>query len=130
MKDNSLFEFPDCLDTTSYLSDDAARHGSMIYRVYGVLVHSGEAMAGHYDAYLFSLDFNTWVKYNDSVVSAVDVAQVRADGFGGGERPRVSAYILLYMYSKTFDTTFCMAPLAILCKYRRLLKPSQIVTIL
>jgi hypothetical protein len=98
MKDNSLFEFPDCLDTTSYLSDDAARHGSMIYCVYGVLVHSGEAMAGHYDAYLFSLDFNTWVKYNDSVVSAVDVAQVRADGFGGGERPRVSAYILVYIH--------------------------------
>ncbi|EQC29321.1 hypothetical protein SDRG_12990 [Saprolegnia diclina VS20] len=52
--------------------------GHFVYEIVSVLVHSGSADAGHYVAYIQSLDDDRrWLCFNDVSVSAISEAQLR-----------------------------------------------------
>ena len=48
VKVNDRYEFPEVWDASPYLSETADRSEPYIYRLHGVLVHSGDMNAGHY----------------------------------------------------------------------------------
>ena len=52
VKINDRFEFPPEIDLGEFLAPDADRSKSNVYDLFGVLVHSGGSMCGHYYAFL------------------------------------------------------------------------------
>jgi ubiquitin C-terminal hydrolase len=75
---------PSDLTCATYVDPKAAdlirRNGPHVYELYGVLVHSGSALGGHYYAYIRDLDnphpSGAWYNFNDSSVSSIDVEEV------------------------------------------------------
>jgi hypothetical protein len=62
-----------------------------------VLVHDGrEVKSGHYWAFLYERAANRWLKFNDTLVTAVDEATVYKESTGGPEQ-NSSAYCLVYL---------------------------------
>ena len=120
LKIKSRFEFPMELDMTPFtveaLERDASRDddGSApdenpleptLYRLVGVVVHSGTAFAGHYYSYIRERarppgapaeggdpDLGSrWHVYDDTRVEPYDVASLEADTFGGKYTVNLSA---------------------------------------
>lgn len=82
-KINDRFEFPESIDLTDFLAmDSPCRDRSNIYDLYGVLVHSGGALGGHYYAFLRTSTSPQWYKFNDSHVSKDSVENAVFDNFG------------------------------------------------
>eukprot|EP00727_Mastigamoeba_balamuthi_P009974 m51a1_g56 putative ubiquitin carboxyl-terminal hydrolase 47-like isoform x2 (1178) ;mRNA; f:177637-182668 len=48
-----------------------------VYRLYGILIHRGSAMGGHYYAYIMSFGSNKWYEFNDSTVSEITEDDIR-----------------------------------------------------
>ncbi|XP_078538475.1 ubiquitin carboxyl-terminal hydrolase 28 isoform X5 [Lissotriton helveticus] len=65
------------------------------YRLHAVLVHEGQANAGHYWAYVYSHTNRTWLKYNDISVTESSWEELARDSFGGLKN--ASAYCLIYV---------------------------------
>lgn len=65
------------------------------YRLHAVLVHEGQANAGHYWAYIYSHTNRTWLKYNDISVTESSWEELARDSFGGLKN--ASAYCLIYV---------------------------------
>ncbi|XP_062391855.1 ubiquitin carboxyl-terminal hydrolase 25 isoform X5 [Sardina pilchardus] len=65
------------------------------YRLHAVLVHEGQAIAGHYWAYIFDPRHNGWMKYNDISVTKSSWEELMRDSFGGYRN--ASAYCLMYI---------------------------------
>ncbi|KFP28495.1 Ubiquitin carboxyl-terminal hydrolase 25, partial [Colius striatus] len=63
------------------------------YRLHAVLVHEGQANAGHYWAYIYDHHQNRWMKYNDISVTKSTWEELERDSFGG-------AYCLMYINDK------------------------------
>lgn len=85
IKFNDLFEFPATLDMAPYTLD-FARDGSgppQMYRLSGVLVHSGQASGGHYYSFVRAPTGQGWLKFDDTEVSEVSVVDERGEWFGG-----------------------------------------------
>lgn len=90
-KINDHFAFPTQIDmrpyTIEHLSNPAEDIGEDVFELVGVLVHSGTAESGHYYSYVRerpqSKSSNTWVEFNDDVVSSWDPAQLESACFGG-----------------------------------------------
>lgn len=68
------------------------------YRLHAVLVHEGQANAGHYWAYIFDHHENRWMKYNDIAVTRSSWEELVRDSFGGYRN--ASAYCLMYIDDK------------------------------
>lgn len=78
---------------------DMLRDGPDVYELFSVMVHSGGAHGGHYYAFIKNLESKTWFKFNDSVVLAASIAQVKAAE--GDGKSAANAYMLMYRYGKT-----------------------------
>ncbi|KFW10396.1 Ubiquitin carboxyl-terminal hydrolase 25, partial [Eurypyga helias] len=68
------------------------------YRLHAVLVHEGQANAGHYWAYIYDHHQNRWMKYNDISVTKSTWEELERDSFGGYRN--ASAYCLMYISDK------------------------------
>eukprot|EP01022_Parablepharisma_sp_SALTPOND_P018631 TRINITY_DN3072_c0_g2_i1.p1 TRINITY_DN3072_c0_g2~~TRINITY_DN3072_c0_g2_i1.p1 ORF type:complete len:1261 (+),score=124.77 TRINITY_DN3072_c0_g2_i1:4888-8670(+) len=53
------------------------------YKLVGVVVHNGNADAGHYYSYINVPREAKWVEFNDSVVSEFDFSKLQTECFGG-----------------------------------------------
>ncbi|XP_059812831.1 ubiquitin carboxyl-terminal hydrolase 28 isoform X2 [Hypanus sabinus] len=65
------------------------------YRLHAVLVHEGQASAGHYWAYIYDHSKKIWLKYNDVSVSVSSWEELQRDSYGGSRN--ASAYCLMYI---------------------------------
>ncbi|XP_053307552.1 ubiquitin carboxyl-terminal hydrolase 28 isoform X2 [Spea bombifrons] len=68
------------------------------YRLHAVLVHEGQANAGHYWAYIYSHNRGCWMKYNDISVTESTWEELEKDSYGGMKN--ASAYCLMYINNK------------------------------
>eukprot|EP00079_Xenopus_tropicalis_P037691 XP_017951462.1 PREDICTED: ubiquitin carboxyl-terminal hydrolase 28 isoform X2 [Xenopus tropicalis] len=68
------------------------------YRLHAVLVHEGQANAGHYWAYIYSHSRCCWLKYNDVSVTEANWEELVRDSYGGMRN--ASAYCLMYINNK------------------------------
>lgn len=68
------------------------------YRLHAVLVHEGQANAGHYWAYIYDPHMRRWMKYNDVSVTKSTWEELVRDSFGGYRN--ASAYCLMYINDK------------------------------
>ncbi|KAM4702987.1 ubiquitin carboxyl-terminal hydrolase 28 [Rhinophrynus dorsalis] len=68
------------------------------YRLHAVLVHEGQANAGHYWAYIYSHSRCCWLKYNDISVVEATWEELQRDSYGGMRN--ASAYCLMYINNK------------------------------
>uniref|UniRef100_A0A803TAH8 Ubiquitin carboxyl-terminal hydrolase n=1 Tax=Anolis carolinensis TaxID=28377 RepID=A0A803TAH8_ANOCA len=68
------------------------------YRLHAVLVHEGQANAGHYWAYIYDSYQRRWMKYNDISVTRSTWEELERDSFGGYRN--ASAYCLMYINDK------------------------------
>ncbi|XP_010868978.2 ubiquitin carboxyl-terminal hydrolase 25 isoform X6 [Esox lucius] len=68
------------------------------YRLHAVLVHEGQANAGHYWAYIYDPHQHRWMKYNDISVTKSSWEELVRDSFGGYRN--ASAYCLMYINDK------------------------------
>lgn len=60
-----------------------------------MLVHEGQASAGHYWAYIYDHANQRWMKYNDINISESSWEELERDSFGG--MTNASAYCLMYI---------------------------------
>ncbi|XP_034461678.1 ubiquitin carboxyl-terminal hydrolase 28 isoform X1 [Hippoglossus hippoglossus] len=65
------------------------------YRLHAVLVHEGQASAGHYWAYIYDHANQRWMKYNDICITESSWEELERDSFGG--MTNASAYCLMYI---------------------------------
>ncbi|XP_067166395.1 ubiquitin carboxyl-terminal hydrolase 28 isoform X6 [Apteryx mantelli] len=68
------------------------------YHLHAVLVHEGQANAGHYWAYVYDQPRKSWLKYNDISVTESSWEELERDSFGGLKN--ASAYCLMYISDK------------------------------
>ncbi|KAL7389276.1 hypothetical protein ABVT39_000938 [Epinephelus coioides] len=68
------------------------------YRLHAVLVHEGQASAGHYWAYIYDHANQRWMKYNDVSITESSWEELERDSFGG--MTNASAYCLMYIDDK------------------------------
>uniref|UniRef100_F6YVN9 Ubiquitin carboxyl-terminal hydrolase n=1 Tax=Ciona intestinalis TaxID=7719 RepID=F6YVN9_CIOIN len=71
------------------------------YSLHAVLVHQGQALAGHYWAYIKDYVNRRWLKFNDVAVTEETYDQLTSDSIGGVHSYRfygnsASAYCLIY----------------------------------
>jgi ubiquitin carboxyl-terminal hydrolase 7 len=83
MKINDRFEFPETWDASPYLSENADRSEPYIYKLHGVLVHSGDLHAGHYYAFLKPRKNGEFYKFDDDRVTKATLKEAIDDNFGG-----------------------------------------------
>ncbi|CAG9324183.1 unnamed protein product [Blepharisma stoltei] len=62
---------------TSFIPEDNITIENNNYRLYGVICHIGTNLSGHYFAYTYCEAENSWVEYNDSMVSFADKPNFR-----------------------------------------------------
>lgn len=60
-----------------------------------MLVHEGQASAGHYWAYIYDHANQRWMKYNDVCITESSWEELERDSFGG--MTNASAYCLMYI---------------------------------
>lgn len=92
-KINDYFAFPEKIDmhpyTIEHLSDTSNAGESDVFELVGVLVHSGTAESGHYYSYIkerpTSGGRNSWVEFNDDIVTPWDSALMESATFGGSD---------------------------------------------
>ncbi|NWU17090.1 UBP28 hydrolase, partial [Cephalopterus ornatus] len=65
------------------------------YRLHAVLVHEGQANAGHYWAFIYNQPRKRWLKYNDILVTEASWEELERESFGGLRN--ASAYCLMYI---------------------------------
>ncbi|XP_056140145.1 ubiquitin carboxyl-terminal hydrolase 28 [Lampris incognitus] len=65
------------------------------YKLHAVLVHEGQASAGHYWAYIYDHANQRWMKYNDITITESSWEELVRDSYGGVTN--ASAYCLMYI---------------------------------
>ena len=117
MKVNDRYEFPDTFDATPYLSKDAPTSEPYIYKLHGVLVHSGDFNAGHYYAFLKTTKDGPFYKFDDDRVTRATMKEALEENFGGdystgirnpytrtlSTKRSMSAYMLVYIRQSRLD---------------------------
>ncbi|KAJ1650049.1 ubiquitin-specific protease ubp15, partial [Dispira simplex] len=83
VKINDRHEFPLEIDLDEFLSSDADHSQSSVYKLHGVLVHSGDLSGGHYFALLRPEKDGRWFKFDDDRVIPVTEKEVLEDNYGG-----------------------------------------------
>ena len=90
IKINDYYEFPIDLDMTNYTSDylnnkdnfDKSKVNNM-YKLKGIVVHSGNCEGGHYYSFIFDNNSNQWFEFNDSIVTKFNIENLEKETFGG-----------------------------------------------
>jgi hypothetical protein len=99
--------FAETVDLAEYLADASGlAPGGCMYRLCGVVMHSGGHGGGHYWALVRDMpdgvaqgnarDLGRWGKYNDQEVTDMRIADVLHEGLGSGREGSPSASILFY----------------------------------
>ncbi|OJD27953.1 hypothetical protein ACJ73_00643 [Blastomyces percursus] len=96
MKVNDFFAYPEEFDASPYLSPDTDRSESWVYRLTGVVVHSGGVYSGSYWVFLRPGANLPFYKFDDDRVTGVMLTNVMEDNFGG-EGKATNAYMLIYV---------------------------------
>ena len=118
VKINDRHEFPFEIDLQEFLDPSADKSKPWVYRLAGVLVHSGDLHGGHYFA-LIKPDRDTrWLKFDDDRVTPVTDKEVLEENYGGEplnglptmQRNQVramkrftNAYMLVYIRESAMD---------------------------
>ncbi|CAG9313206.1 unnamed protein product [Blepharisma stoltei] len=117
MKINDRYEFFEEIDLDKYVS--LKSRGNNKYRLFSILVHSGNLAAGHYYSYISPKLNQNWYKFNDDSVDFALPTQAIEANFGGeiptaevtekGEirqlanKNESSAYMLVYINENLKD---------------------------
>ena len=110
---NDRHEFPFEIDLAEFLDETADKTQSWLYRLHGVLVHSGDLHGGHYFALIKPDRETRWLKFDDDRVTPVTDKEVLEENYGGealnsllppGQRQQVramkrftNAYMVVYI---------------------------------
>lgn len=65
------------------------------YVLHSILMHQGNAEAGHYFAYIYDIDEKVWRRYSDTYIKKVTSEEVMKNAIGNDD---TSAYCLFYIY--------------------------------
>jgi ubiquitin carboxyl-terminal hydrolase 7 len=120
VKVNDRHEFPFELDLGEFLDSTADRSKPWVYKLHGVLVHSGDLHGGHYFALIKPDRETRWLKYDDDRVTPVTDKEVLEENYGGeaafnslpptAQRNQVramkrftNAYMLVYIRESAID---------------------------
>ncbi|CCE65580.1 hypothetical protein TPHA_0L02290 [Tetrapisispora phaffii CBS 4417] len=91
IKINDRYEFPDSIDLSPYLDKDVLKNEneteSHIYKLHGVLVHTGDISTGHYYTMIKPDLGDQWYRFDDERVWKVDRKQVFDENFGLDKLP-------------------------------------------
>ncbi|EON63096.1 hypothetical protein W97_02323 [Coniosporium apollinis CBS 100218] len=124
MKVNDRYEFPETFDASPWLSETADKSEPYVYRLHGVLVHSGDLNAGHYYAFLKPTKDGPFYKFDDDRVTRATMREVLEENFGGdygnqangnaqqrnpytrtwSTKRSMSAYMLVYIRESRIDS--------------------------
>lgn len=111
IKINDRFEFPKEIDLSEFLAKDAARNKGSVYDLYGVLVHSGGYMCGHYYCYLkTTANSDQWFKFDDMNVTYATDKEAIDNNFGGKNGENFSGYMLVYVRRDDVNEIFKPVP--------------------
>lgn len=83
VKINDRHEFPFEIDLAEFLDSSADRSQSWVYKLHGVLVHSGDLHGGHYFALIKPDGNSRWLKFDDDRVTPVTDKEVLEENYGG-----------------------------------------------
>lgn len=83
VKINDRHEFPFEIDLDEFLDASADRSQPWVYKLHGVLVHSGDLHGGHYFALIKPDRETRWLKFDDDRVTPVTDKEVLEENFGG-----------------------------------------------
>ncbi|KAI9758437.1 MAG: hypothetical protein M4579_003067 [Chaenotheca gracillima] len=109
MKVNDRYEFPETFDASPYLSEEADKAEPYIYRLHGVLVHSGDFNAGHYYAFLKPTKDGHFYKFDDDRVTRATMREVLEDNFGGDYDAANGNFSVRNPYTRTSSTKRSMS---------------------
>lgn len=96
--ENTINELKASIDKVSQALEGMYSDNSLCqvpYRLHAVLVHEGQASAGHYWAYIYDHTHKRWLKYNDVMVTESTWEELVRDSYGG--MTNASAYCLMYI---------------------------------
>ncbi|KAI7795734.1 putative ubiquitin carboxyl-terminal hydrolase 28 [Triplophysa rosa] len=96
--ENTINELKASIDKVSQALEGMYSDNSLCqvpYRLHAVLVHEGQASAGHYWAYIYDHTNKRWLKYNDVMVTESTWEELVRDSYGG--MTNASAYCLMYI---------------------------------
>ncbi|XP_028276809.1 ubiquitin carboxyl-terminal hydrolase 28 isoform X3 [Parambassis ranga] len=96
--ENDINELKASIDKLSQMLEGMYSDNSLCqvpYRLHAVLVHEGQASAGHYWAYIYDHANQRWMKYNDISITESSWEELERDSFGG--MTNASAYCLMYI---------------------------------
>ncbi|XP_069894601.1 ubiquitin carboxyl-terminal hydrolase 28 isoform X10 [Dipodomys merriami] len=99
--EQDIQDLKNCIANTNQTIEEMYRDPLLCqvpYRLHAVLVHEGQANAGHYWAYIYNQPRQTWLKYNDISVTESSWEELERDSYGGLRN--VSAYCLMYINDK------------------------------
>ncbi|XP_041948042.1 ubiquitin carboxyl-terminal hydrolase 28 [Alosa sapidissima] len=99
--DNDVNELKASIERVSHELEQIYSDNSLCqvpYRLHAVLVHEGQASAGHYWAYIYDHLHQRWLKYNDVMVTESSWEELVRDSYGG--MTNASAYCLMYINDK------------------------------
>ncbi|KAF9047647.1 cysteine proteinase [Panaeolus papilionaceus] len=119
VKINDRHEFPFEIDLAEFLDPSADRSQPWVYKLHGVLVHSGDLHGGQYFALIKPDNETRWLKFDDDRVTPVTDNEVLEANYGGeglnGIPPTLqrnqartikrftNAYILVYIRESAID---------------------------
>ena len=119
VKINDRHEFPFEIDLDEFLDASADRSKPWVYKLHGVLVHSGDLHGGHYFALIKPDRETRWLKFDDDRVTPVTDREVLEENYGGesinglapiSQRNQVramkrftNAYMLVYIRDSAID---------------------------
>ncbi|KAK7466969.1 ubiquitin-specific protease ubp15 [Stygiomarasmius scandens] len=119
VKINDRHEFPFEIDLSEFLDASADRSKPWVYKLTGVLVHSGDLHGGHYFALIKPDRETRWLKFDDDRVTPVTDREVLEENYGGEplnglppalQRNQVramkrftNAYMLVYIRESAMD---------------------------
>ncbi|KIP09627.1 hypothetical protein PHLGIDRAFT_86496 [Phlebiopsis gigantea 11061_1 CR5-6] len=83
VKINDRHEFPFEIDLDEFLDETADRSQRWVYKLHGVLVHSGDLHGGHYFALIKPDRETRWLKFDDDRVTPVTDREVLEENYGG-----------------------------------------------
>jgi ubiquitin carboxyl-terminal hydrolase 7 len=116
---NDRHEFPFEIDLSEFLDESADKSQPWLYKLHGVLVHSGDLHGGHYFALIKPDRETRWLKFDDDRVTPVTNKEVLEENYGGEaingipptlQRNQVramkrftNAYMLVYIRESAID---------------------------
>lgn len=122
IKVNSVFAFPEEIDMNLYVAEK--KEEPDMYKLYGVVVHSGDPLEGHFRVFLRTSLDDRWYEFNDSVVKVSSSVKAMEMNFGGEMlESGACAYVLIYVREADVSWLFSEVPVSMIPK--KLLTPAS-----